>query len=298
MARDLPFDFSLPGNLRYAVFDPLGMFLAVALDSRSTVYVHRRLGNEWESIGTPLLGHSGCVLKLTWAHADHGPLLASGSDDCTVKIWELSEAAGQKAGWRLQSTLTMHRERPVDLQFLEEGNRLMLACGSASGEVIVYTCEDRSRVEWKVASSFRLPDLRVLCWGLGSEELRIAVGSGTASQGKIQVWQTTDARWVMQASTSVPSSPTCLAWSRAAGQKCAYLAAGYMSGRVEVYAFPIEAVRLAGDSLFVLDCESAPVKRVDWDGLGVYLSVTWENGRVDVLKRTLARTWKSVANRR
>lgn len=298
MARDLPFDFSLPGPLRYAAFDPLGMFLAVALAGRSTVYVHRRLEEGWESLGTPLLGHSGCVLKLTWAHADHGPLFASGSEDCTVKIWELSAPIGEKAGWRLQSTLTMHRERPVDLQFLEEGNRLVLACGSAGGEVIIYVCEDRSRVEWKVASSFRLPDLSAICWGLGSEDFRIAVGSGSQSQGKLQVWQSTADRWSLQAAIPVSSSPTCMAWSRAAGRKSAYLAAGYSSGKLEIYTFPIDGIRLATDSVFVLDCENVPVQRLDWDGLGVYLSATWASGRVDVLKRTLAKTWKSVANRR
>jgi len=297
MARDLPFDFSLPGLLRYVAFDPLGMFLAVALGGRSTVYVHRRLERGWESLGAPLLGHSGCVLKLAWAHADHGPLFASGSEDCTVKIWELSASADEKATWRLQSTLTMHRDRPVDLQFLEEGNRLVLACGSA-GEVSIYVCEDRSRVEWKVASSFRLPDLSTICWGLGYEDFRIAAGSGSQSQGKLQVWQMNADRWSIQATLAVSSAPTCIAWGRAAGRKCTYLAAGYSSGKLEIYTFPIDAIRLAADSVFVLDCESVAVQRLDWDGLGVYLSITWASGRVDVVKRTLAKTWKSVANRR
>lgn len=290
MARDLPFDFSLPGPLRYAAFDQLGLFLAVVLAGKSTVYVHSKLEEGWETLGTQLLGHSGCVVKLTWAHPDHGAMLASASEDCTVKVWECG--AG-KSVWRLQTTLTLHRERPVDVQFLNDRQRLMLACGTVSGEVVIYNCSDVSRVEWHVASSFRLADLTTLCWGPNYSDLHLAVASRT----KIQVWRYTD-HWSVLTTCPASPSPTAIAWGQIAGRKSTSLAIGFTTGKVDIYTSPLESIDLTPENLYSLDMDSSAVLRLDWDGLGTYLSITWSSGRVDVQKRTLARTWGSVAHRR
>jgi len=136
----------------------------------------------WRFFDTPdlmrsLAGHQTEAWALAFSH--DGSLLASGSDDHTIKLWDVNSE-------RELLTLTGHSQTVTALAFFHEVDRL--ASVSLDGKVIVWdltrTGPDRRQI---VASSSVLhaydDHLRAVSVALGDQHLAVA-----GSKGLIHIW--------------------------------------------------------------------------------------------------------------
>lgn len=82
---------------------------------------------------TELVGHKGCVNCLEWA--SNGMLLASGSDDLTVRLWNPMTHKEVKC---LNSG---HRSNIFSVKFIENTNNQLIASAAADGQVRVHNVE-------------------------------------------------------------------------------------------------------------------------------------------------------------
>lgn len=81
-----------------------------------------------------LKGHKGCVNRLVWS--DDGNLLASVSDDCDVRVWDM----GTLKSWMrpVSQTRTGHSGNVFGVRFLPGSGNATLITGAMDGEVRVH----------------------------------------------------------------------------------------------------------------------------------------------------------------
>ena len=82
------------------------------------------------SLDTELKGHEGCVNCLEWNHA--GTLLASGSDDLKLNIWNPFQKK------LVKSIDTRHRGNIFSAKFLPGTNDSLIATAAADNDIYVY----------------------------------------------------------------------------------------------------------------------------------------------------------------
>ena len=80
-----------------------------------------------------LVAHKGCVNCLEWA--SNGMLLASGSDDLTVRLWN------PMTHKEVKCLNTGHRSNIFSVKFIENTNNQLIASAAADGQVRVHNIE-------------------------------------------------------------------------------------------------------------------------------------------------------------
>uniref|UniRef100_A0A183V2V0 WD and tetratricopeptide repeats protein 1 n=1 Tax=Toxocara canis TaxID=6265 RepID=A0A183V2V0_TOXCA len=110
-------------------------------------------------------GHDGCVNCLQWNHS--GTLLASGSDDMFVRIWNAEGAA-------VHSFSSGHMNNIFSVQFLPSGNDeiIISAAGDTSVRMHTYTHDDSPFVWWSGGRVKRLAVTRadpLLFWSAAED---------------------------------------------------------------------------------------------------------------------------------
>lgn len=112
-----------------------------------------------------LKGHDGCVNCLQWNHS--GTLLASGSDDMHVRIWNTE-------GTPVHSFNSGHMNNIFSVQFLPSGNDeiIISASGDSSVRMHTYTHDDAASVWWSGGRVKRLAVTRadpLLFWSAAED---------------------------------------------------------------------------------------------------------------------------------
>ncbi len=124
---------------------------------------------------SPVPGHGGGVNALTFVHAHDLLLLASGSDDSTVRLWEA--ATGRSRG-----VLEGHSQPVQCLLGLED--QAILISGSTDRTALVWNLDDTSKPLARLESSGPILALACHATPSGSE---VYVG---ASDGSVRRWDT------------------------------------------------------------------------------------------------------------
>eukprot|EP00708_Paratrimastix_pyriformis_P003868 GAFH01002672.1.p1 GENE.GAFH01002672.1~~GAFH01002672.1.p1 ORF type:complete len:316 (-),score=7.78 GAFH01002672.1:155-1072(-) len=96
-----------------------------------------------------LKGHDGPVWQASWAHAQFGPMFASGSYDGKVIIWKQDSTPGD---FRPSYTHNFHSS-VNSVQFAPVENGCLLACGTSDGYVTILAKGEGNN--WNVDSRFK-----------------------------------------------------------------------------------------------------------------------------------------------
>lgn len=87
--------------------------------------------DEWKA-------HDAPIAKISWAHPEHGPVLASCSFDRTVKIWEelphQPRTAAQTSKWVERGVLVDAKGSVRSVEFAPPNFGLKLVSGSSQGQ--------------------------------------------------------------------------------------------------------------------------------------------------------------------
>jgi nucleoporin SEH1 len=127
------------------VFDYYGKrFATGSADKHIKVWTWDEDAQKWQCDDLQQRAHNDVIYRLSWAHPEFGQLLASCSEDCTVKIWEEQGSCGDaSSGGRWVRRAQLTQTHPVrDVKFSYRGMGLVLATACADGYVRVYEARD------------------------------------------------------------------------------------------------------------------------------------------------------------
>lgn len=148
-------------SINDVVFDYYGKRIATCSSDRIIkVWTLNPDSNTWSAV--EIKGHGDIVWRLSWAHPEFGQILASASDDATVRIWEELEPEPQdgpkasKSTWQMRSSILSPTKRPIkDVKFSHKDLGLKLACAGVDGYIYCYEARDVfDLTSWELLVSF------------------------------------------------------------------------------------------------------------------------------------------------
>lgn len=128
--------------IHHISYDYYGTRLATC-SSDQRIKVWDLIDDKWTSNDT-FKAHDGSVVKLSWAHPEFGQILASGSFDRTVRIWEESQQDERDSGkrWFERTRFSDSKGSVQDVKWAPSFAGLKLAVCEASGVLRIYDCLD------------------------------------------------------------------------------------------------------------------------------------------------------------
>lgn len=140
-----------------------------------------------------LRGHRGPVWQLSWSHPIYDSLLASASQDRTVRLWREDLS---RSSWAVVYEFKGHHASVNTVQFAPYQHGLMLAAGSSDGCISILTKDHtKERSDWqsKMLTGAHEMGVNSISWGNPS---RVQFVSG-GSDGLVKIWQRDDSEWTV-----------------------------------------------------------------------------------------------------
>ncbi|KAF9511262.1 hypothetical protein BS47DRAFT_1346982 [Hydnum rufescens UP504] len=159
-------------------YDYYGLRLAVSgMDSKIKLLRMNETTGEW-SMEIEWKAHDAPITRVSWAHPEHGSLVASSSFDRTVKIWQENNrnaSAVQSLKWVERAVLTEAKGSVRSIEFAPSYFGLKLATLSTDSFLRIYEC-----LEIYNASSWQLvEEIDIVSFG-GSPTPLASVSTPTA----------------------------------------------------------------------------------------------------------------------
>ncbi|KAL5514312.1 hypothetical protein ACEPAG_2400 [Sanghuangporus baumii] len=153
-----------------ASYDFYGLYLATCgLDQRIKVWALEQSSGQWK-LEDEWKAHDATITKISWAHPVFGSILASGSFDRTVKIWEQREdmpgtgpgATDGKSKWVERAVLLEAKGSVRSVEFAPHHFGLKLAAVSSDNHLRIYEClEQPALSSWQLIDEVDVPSLPV-----------------------------------------------------------------------------------------------------------------------------------------
>lgn len=117
-----------------------------------TIKVFDKVGETWH-LNDSWRAHDAPIVKVSWAGPKHTPLIASGSHDCTVKLWEEFPEEPFLSGrrWRSKHTINDFKGPVYDVEFCSASTILKLAAIAGDGVLRIYETIDSSNIGYWTA---------------------------------------------------------------------------------------------------------------------------------------------------
>lgn len=117
-----------------------------------TIKVFDKVCETWQ-LNDSWRAHEAPIVKVSWAGPKHAPVLASGSHDCTVKLWEESPEEPCLSGkrWRRKHTISDFKGPVYDVAFCPASTSLKLAAIAGDGVLRIYEAIDSSNLGYWTA---------------------------------------------------------------------------------------------------------------------------------------------------
>ncbi|MEU3342260.1 P-loop NTPase fold protein [Streptomyces sp. NPDC006668] len=151
----------------------------------------------WLPLGQPLTGPDGRVRSVAWARDESRLLLAAGSNDGRVYLWQVRQ--GADAPEPFGQPLTGPDSSVESVAWVRDGSRLLLAAASFDSSSLYAASFDRGSLYlWQVRQGADAPEqfgqpltsprsnVWSVAWARDASRLLLAVGSGT---GRAYLWQ-------------------------------------------------------------------------------------------------------------
>lgn len=118
-----------------------------------TIKVFDKVDGAWQ-LNDSWRAHEAPVIRVSWVGPKHTPVLASGSHDCTVKLWEEIPDEEYLSGkrWRRRYTISDFKGPLYDVQFSQNTNCLKLAAIASDGVLRIYEAIDTSNLGFWTAT--------------------------------------------------------------------------------------------------------------------------------------------------
>ncbi|KAI0064825.1 WD40 repeat-like protein [Artomyces pyxidatus] len=182
-----------------AAYDFYGLRLATcSLDQRIKVWQLDENEGTWNAT-SDWKAHDAAVAKVCWAHPEFGSIIASGSFDRTIKIWEETTADADQPQVNGNAASTSSNSRWVErfvnsdakgsvraVEFAPHHFGLKLATIASDNFLRVYEClEAPSLTTWQVADEIDVPALPSTSSASASHTHTLAVATPTQTTSSI-----------------------------------------------------------------------------------------------------------------
>jgi WD40 repeat protein len=295
-------------------FDYYGKRVATCSSDRTIkVWTLNSDSNTWSCV--EIKGHGDVVWRLSWAHPEFGQILASASDDATVKIWEELEpepqdsAKANKSTWQMRCSISCPSKRPIkDVKFAHKDLGLKLACASVDGYVYCYEARDVFDISaWESSLTYQVCNVEVghrqldqgltaLCWNMTPfEEPRIATGGyGTG----VRVYLVRDGTLDLEVEFGQDINGgvvSDIAWAPVMGRSYHLIAVAARHSSCKIFKLVQNGGRFEVQSSCVLTSpDNSDIWRLSWNATGTVLACTSQSGRVSFWRKGFDGNWDVV----
>eukprot|EP00871_Galdieria_phlegrea_P005133 jgi/Galph1/5620/GphlegSOOS_G4258.1 len=298
-------------------YDYYGKRLVTVSIGRDICIWSKKQGTEDWQCTCKWKGHEGPILSASWAHPSFGSLIATGSYDRRVIVWEESDTCGSSSfhetgqGWCALAHLVDAREEVRQVQFAPPHLGLIFASGSADGFIRIYSCLDMADLhQWPLVVELDAESpVTSLCWNPSTDSPAVLA---VASYRDCRIWQldkekkswetkyllctwerfSSDSRATKEEEESFFCS---VAWAPHVGRSYELIAVGCFDGTVLIFKLPRmsdnkkdknQAVEEKFTPIAVLHHGQQKISRLQWNVVGSILASSGEDSEI--------RLWKAV----
>ncbi|OLL22158.1 Nucleoporin SEH1 [Neolecta irregularis DAH-3] len=262
--------------------------------------------------------HDSAVLKVRWAHPEHGQLIASCSMDRSILISEEQESEQKCSGkrWREKRRITESRAVVYDISFapvhlglklvsLAPSHTNLSASVSADGIVRILEClEPFNPTNWTVMDEFSVssPTQQRIreaessfcvdwCLDRWAPAQLVVAAQNTLKIYKVGALEKFTPTHTIDAHAGLIRD---VAWAPRMGRSYPLIATACKDGRVRIFKIHVqdeEEVETVGD----FDDHNGQVWKVNWNVTGSILSSVGDDGMVKLWKATYLNQWKCMS---
>ncbi|CAL8081535.1 unnamed protein product [Orchesella dallaii] len=282
--------------------DFYGTKLAMCSNDNTVRIFDINLVNGSQELAVTLQGHEGPVFQAAWAHPSFGTLLASCSYDKKVIIWQQgSETAADGSVamlWNPMFVYEGHASAVNSVAWAPHQNGLMLACGSADGDISMFKFIDGMWWVSKIhnahaisCNSVSWAPAPVQNFGEVVSSKRIVSGGGDKM---VKIWREEQDQWVEE--FRLESHMNCVkevAWAPAVG---------FGSNKMQIASIADDHCLIIWTKVeqgwlreFVYLFQD-PVQHINWNYVGEVLSVSAGVDKISLWKKSEAGNWECISN--
>ncbi|ETW75791.1 hypothetical protein HETIRDRAFT_66253 [Heterobasidion irregulare TC 32-1] len=308
-----------------AAYDFYGLRLATcSVDQRIKIWQLDEQNGIW-NVTSDWKAHDAAVSRVSWAHPEFGSVIASGSFDRSVKVWEETTpdidqpqlngnapSSASDSRWVERAVNTDAKGSVRGVEFAPHHFGLKLSTISSDNHIRVYEClEAPSLTNWQLIEEvdvLSIPSIEADGgWSISWCKERywgeiIATSCGTNGIVKV-LFPATFSTFPLSSS---PSAITSVAWAPCCGRSYHLVATGGRDGHVRIWRLKPPAsnderaeadeTRWTCSIVADFDHHKSTVGRVEWNITGTILSSAGNDGRIRLWKATTGNVWRPAGN--